>query len=174
MFYAWHRTMFHAWVLFLRELRAKKIIRLPGMTFAQHLLSWPITLIAAKQGAPHARWLCNCSRIQLSKDTSPPKKSGKERFLLRQLCVTTSMAGVTFQSTSSGSSPTIAFHAAPVKCIICYTCSSMLTAGTAGIISIPVFSRRYDSFLTPIEIAPFRFSDPTPSSRSDLWYVPTL
>ena len=41
-------------------------------------------------------------------------------------------------------------------------------------ISIPVFSRRYDSFLTPIEIAPFRSSDPTPSSRSDLRYVPTL
>ena len=41
-------------------------------------------------------------------------------------------------------------------------------------ISIPVFSRRYDSFLTPIEIAPFCFSDPTPSSRSDLWYVPKL
>ena len=30
------------------------------------------------------------------------------------------------------------------------------------IISIPVFSRRYDSFLTPIEIAPFHSSDPTP------------
>ena len=39
-------------------------------------------------------------------------------------------------------------------------------------ISIPVFSRRYDSFLTPIEIAPFHSSDPTPSCRSDLWYVP--
>ena len=41
-------------------------------------------------------------------------------------------------------------------------------------ISIPVFSRRSDSFLKPIEIAPFRSSDPTPSSRSDLRYAPTL
>ena len=41
-------------------------------------------------------------------------------------------------------------------------------------ISIPVFSRRYDSFLTPIELAPFHSSDPTPSSRSDLRYVRTL
>ena len=41
-------------------------------------------------------------------------------------------------------------------------------------ISIPVFSRRYDSFLTPIQFAPFRSSYPTFSSRSDLRYVSTL
>ena len=33
------QTIFFAWALFLRELRAKKIIRLRGMTFAQ-LLFW--------------------------------------------------------------------------------------------------------------------------------------
>ena len=41
-------------------------------------------------------------------------------------------------------------------------------------INIPDFSRRCYSFLTPIEIAPLRSFDSTPSSRSDLRYVPTL
>ena len=36
----------------------------------------------------------------------------------------------------------------------------------AALISIPVFSRRSDSFLTPIQFAPFRSSDPTFISRS--------
>ena len=41
-------------------------------------------------------------------------------------------------------------------------------------ISIPLFSRRCDSFLTANQFAPFHSSDPTFSSRSDLRYVPTL
>ena len=43
-----------------------------------------------------------------------------------------------------------------------------------AVISIPVFSRRCDSFLTPIQFAPFRSSDRKFSSRSDLRHVPTL
>ena len=42
------------------------------------------------------------------------------------------------------------------------------------IISIPLFSRRCDSFLTAFQIVPFHSSDPTFSFRSDLRYVPTL
>ena len=42
-----------------------------------------------------------------------------------------------------------------------------------GGISIPVLSRRYDRFIHAIEIAPVCPTDPTPSSRSDLRYVPT-
>ena len=61
------------------------------------------------------------------------------------------------------------FHAHPLW--------NMLYWGTNApivVISILVFSRQLDSFLTPIEIAPFRSSDPTFSSRSDLRHVPTL
>ena len=42
------------------------------------------------------------------------------------------------------------------------------------IISILEFSRRLDGLFTAIQIAPFRAFDPTISSQSDLWYVPTL
>ena len=42
------------------------------------------------------------------------------------------------------------------------------------VISIPVFSLRYDKVIPAFEIAPIRPSDPTLSSRSDLRYVPTL
>ena len=103
------------------------------MTFAQHLLSWPITRIAAKRGVPPARWLCNCSGIQLSNNMWPALFSATESFPLRPLCVTTSRAEATFRSTSSGSVPTLACRTAQVKCIIRYKCSSMLMAGTAGI-----------------------------------------
>ena len=41
-------------------------------------------------------------------------------------------------------------------------------------ISIPDFSRRFATFFPGPQIAPVGISDPTVSSRSDLWYVPTL
>ena len=41
-------------------------------------------------------------------------------------------------------------------------------------ISIPDFSRRFAIFFPGTQIAPVGISDPTFSSRSDLWYVPTL
>ena len=41
-------------------------------------------------------------------------------------------------------------------------------------ISIPLFSRRCDSFLTAFQFEPFHSSDQTFSFRSDLWYAPTL
>ena len=41
-------------------------------------------------------------------------------------------------------------------------------------ISIPLFSRRCDSFFTAFQIVPFHSSDLTFSFRSDLRYVPTL
>ena len=43
--------------------------------------------------------------------------------------------------------------------------------GPGDAISILLFSRRYVTFLTAFQIEPFHSSDPTFSSRSDLWYV---
>ena len=42
------------------------------------------------------------------------------------------------------------------------------------VISILEFSRRLDGLFSAIKKAPFRSSDPTLASRSDLRYVPTL
>ena len=41
-------------------------------------------------------------------------------------------------------------------------------------ISIPDFSPQFATFFPGTQIAPVGISDPTFSSRSDLWYVPTL
>ena len=41
-------------------------------------------------------------------------------------------------------------------------------------ISIPKFSPQNDTFFPGPQIAPVGISDPTFTSRSDLWYVPTL
>ena len=41
-------------------------------------------------------------------------------------------------------------------------------------ISIPDFPRQFATFFPGTQIAPVGISDPTFSSRSDLWYVPTL
>ena len=64
-----------------------------------------------------------------------------------------------------------------VSTIIAATSSTTLSKTRTEVltsISIPHLSRRFTGFITPIEIAPFHSSDPTPSSRSDLWYVPTV
>ena len=54
------------------------------------------------------------------------------------------------------------------------TFHACLSSLMQALISIPLLSRRFTGFITPIEIAPFHSSDPTPSARSDLRYVPTL
>ena len=63
--------------------------------------------------------------------------SSQESFQLRLLCVTTSSsgAGATFLSTSSGTSPTFIFYTAQADCITSISCNCLtnLMAGTAGI-----------------------------------------